>query len=134
QEFRGDGDHFGNFVQAVRSRNVGDLAADIEQGHLSSALCHLGNISMRLGESVSIASVKERLDSMPNKAEVFETFDRFNEHVKENGLDPEKTNISYGKVLTIDPKEEIFVGEHASMANPMLTREYRAPFVVPASV
>jgi len=134
QEFRGDGDHFGNFVQAVRSRNAGDLAADIEQGHLSSALCHLGNISMRVGESVSIASVKERLDSMPNKAEVFETFDRFNEHVKENGLDPEKTNISYGKVLTIDPKEEIFVGEHASMANPMLTREYRAPFVVPASV
>lgn len=134
QEFRGDGDHFGNFVSAVRSRNVSDLAADIEEGHLSSALCHLGNISMRVGEKVSIASVKDRLDSMPNKAEVFETFDRFNEHIKENGLDPEKTEINYGKFLTLDPQEEIFIGEHASLANPMLTREYRAPFVVPTSV
>src|SRR5262249_5992113 len=41
--------HFANFVKAVRSRRHEDLNADIEQGHLSSALCHLGNISYRLG-------------------------------------------------------------------------------------
>ncbi|NQT17073.1 MAG: Gfo/Idh/MocA family oxidoreductase [Planctomycetes bacterium] len=40
------------FVAGVRSRNRADLGAEIEQGHLSTALCHLGNISLRLRRSV----------------------------------------------------------------------------------
>ena len=48
--FKTEDDHFGNFVKAVRSRRVEDLNADILEGHLSSALCHLGNISYRLGQ------------------------------------------------------------------------------------
>ena len=61
QEFNGGGDHYGNFLQAVRSRKHEDLHADILEGHLSSALCHLGNISYRLGTQMSVAEVKERL-------------------------------------------------------------------------
>ena len=38
--------HHRNFFQCVRNGNR--PAADIETGHLSSSLCHLGNISMRL--------------------------------------------------------------------------------------
>ena len=49
KKFSGGGDHFANFVTAVRSRKAKDLHADIVEGHLSSALCHLGNISYRLG-------------------------------------------------------------------------------------
>ena len=49
EKFQGDGDHFANFIGAVRSRKIEDLHADILDGHLSSALCHLGNISYRLG-------------------------------------------------------------------------------------
>ena len=50
---RGPGDgHFGNFIAAVRSRRQEDLNADILEGHYSSALCHLANISLRLGERV----------------------------------------------------------------------------------
>src|SRR4051795_12698516 len=37
-----DKHHFANFIKAVRSRSIKDLNADIEEGHLSSALCHLG--------------------------------------------------------------------------------------------
>ena len=51
QEFTGGGDHYGNFLKAVRSRKHEDLNADILEGHLSSALCHLGNISYRLGQA-----------------------------------------------------------------------------------
>ena len=40
-------DHFRNFIRAVRSRKAGDLTADIEEGHLSSALSHLANIAYR---------------------------------------------------------------------------------------
>lgn len=40
--------HFTNFINCVRSRNWQDLNADILEGHLSSSLCHLGNIACRL--------------------------------------------------------------------------------------
>jgi len=40
--------HFTNFLDCVRSRNQKDLKADILEGHLSSALCHMGNIATRL--------------------------------------------------------------------------------------
>jgi len=39
--------HFDNFLQCVRSRQVPN--ADIREGHLSTLLCHLGNISYRVG-------------------------------------------------------------------------------------
>src|SRR5260221_12883057 len=51
RQFDGGGDHYGNFVSAVRSRNYKELNADIQEGHLSIALCHLGNIYYRLGTS-----------------------------------------------------------------------------------
>ncbi len=44
------GGAWGSFLHAVRSRRVADLNADVEHGHYSAALCHLANISYRLGE------------------------------------------------------------------------------------
>src|SRR4029078_1883905 len=41
--------HFGNFIGAVRSRKTEDLNAHILEGHYSASLCHLANISYRLG-------------------------------------------------------------------------------------
>ena len=81
----GGGDHFGNFIKAVKSRKTEDLNAEVTEGHLSSALCHLGNISYRLG-----------------------------------------------RALKFDPKTETFGDD--SEANALLTREYRAPFVMPESI
>src|SRR5688500_5140971 len=50
QSLRGSGrSHFANFIKAVKSRKVEDLNADVEVGHVSSALCHLGNISYQVG-------------------------------------------------------------------------------------
>jgi hypothetical protein len=49
----GDGDHFGNFIQAVQERKPETLNAEILEGHLSSALCHLANVSYRLGRAVT---------------------------------------------------------------------------------
>lgn len=43
-----------NFYDAVRSRNKSDLLAPIEYGHTGAALCHLGNISYRLGRSIEV--------------------------------------------------------------------------------
>ena len=44
--------HFKNFIDCVRSRRWQDLNADILEGHLSSSLCHLGNIACRLKRSL----------------------------------------------------------------------------------
>ena len=53
-------DHFGNFINAMRSGNREDLTCDIEEGHLSSALPHLANISYRLGRELTFDSAKEK--------------------------------------------------------------------------
>ncbi len=51
---KGGGDHYANFIKAVKSRDAESLSADIEEGHLSSAYCHLGNIAYRLGRKLQI--------------------------------------------------------------------------------
>jgi hypothetical protein len=46
------GDHFGNFIEAVRTRKRETLNAEIEEGALSCVLVHLANISYRLGRTL----------------------------------------------------------------------------------
>ena len=48
-----DGDHFANFIAAVRSRKPEMLNAEIEEGHHSTVLAHLANISYRLGRTLT---------------------------------------------------------------------------------
>ncbi len=59
----GDDNHFENFIKGVRSRNVKDLTADIETDHLSTALCHLSNISYREGRELRFDGRAERFVS-----------------------------------------------------------------------
>ena len=44
--------HFQNFIDCVRSRKREDLSCEVEQGHLSTSLCHLANISYRVGRKL----------------------------------------------------------------------------------
>ena len=46
------GDHFANFIDAVRSRKREGLNAEIEEGAISTTLVHLANISYRLGRTI----------------------------------------------------------------------------------
>jgi predicted dehydrogenase len=48
----GGGDHFLNFIEAVRSRNKASLNAPIEEGYISSTLIYLANASYRLGKTI----------------------------------------------------------------------------------
>ena len=131
KDFSGGGDdnHFGNFIKAVRSRKIEDLNADILEGHLSSALCHVGNISYRLGKQAPPADIRDAIKSQPDAED---TFQRMLDHLKANEVDVMSSQLTVGPVLTMDPKAETFRGNPA--ANALLTRNYRAPFVVPAKV
>jgi predicted dehydrogenase len=52
--------HFENFIHALRTGRQDDIPADIEGGHLSAALCHMANISYRLGRDLKFNGEKER--------------------------------------------------------------------------
>lgn len=129
KKFSGSSSHYANFIKAVRSRKSDDLNADILQGHLSSALCHTGNISYRLGKTHSPDEINEAAKAMPDLAEAL---GRMEEHLKANNIDLKQTPATLGAVLQLDPRNEHILGNR--QASQMLTREYRAPFVVPQQV
>lgn len=57
---RGADPHFVNFIDCVRSRKWQELNAEIEEGHMSTTLCHLGNISYRTGRKLIFNPYSER--------------------------------------------------------------------------
>jgi predicted dehydrogenase len=57
--------HIANFVAAMRSRKHTDLNCDIEVGHMSAALCHLGNISYRVGRKLQFDGAREKFVNDP---------------------------------------------------------------------
>ena len=52
--------HWANFLEAMRSEKDEDLHCDIHEGHLSTSLCHLANISYRLGRSLKFNGKEEK--------------------------------------------------------------------------
>ncbi len=129
KRWREGADHYANFVAAVRSRKPTDLNAEILEGHLSSALCHTGNISYQLGKRLPAEAIRDRVKSNPAAGE---TFGRFAEHCAANGVDLASGSAVFGEMLKMDVNSERFIGNSA--ANHRLTREYRKGFEVPTHV
>jgi predicted dehydrogenase len=131
----GGGQHIPNFIQAVRSRNLQDLKAPALGGHLSSALCHLANVSYRLGTEVPFAELQAQTAS---RADVAETVERFGSHLVANGVDLAQATPTVGPVLEFLPDDERFVSrseyDMGAWANRLLKANYRLPFVMPEKV
>ena len=124
------GGPFGSFIECVRSRKVDEVNGEIEEGHYSSALCHLGNISYRLGKQVPFS---ETPVGFGDNELAHDSIDMLKENlVGALGMDLGKQSYTLGPKLTFDPKSEKFVGN--AEADKLLTRDYRAPFVVPEEV
>ncbi len=131
KEFKGGGDHFGNFLDACTSRDASKLNSDAWEGHLSAGVSHLGNISYYLGEQnhVSVKEAADLLEGIKSKDDNLATLERTVMHLKKNGVDLDKYPLSMGPKLKFDPKREIF--PESSAANNLLTRNYREGFVCP---
>ena len=126
----GPGGIFDNFIHCVRTRNRKELHADILEAHLSSACCHLGNISYRLGKQVS---GKNEPDVLGRHEEIAKSWETIKRTVKGTlGYDVEKNTYCLGPKLEFNPITERFVNNRA--ANKLVTRPYRSPFVVPENV
>jgi hypothetical protein len=52
--------HFQNFVDCVKSRNQKELIADIEEGHISTAMMHMGNTAYHTGRKLIFDGKAER--------------------------------------------------------------------------
>jgi len=125
------GGTFGSFITAMRTRKPEDNNADAETAHYSAALCHLANVSYRLGEP---AKFDKKAKAMGDNKEVVESFETIKENLKAVDVELDEATYNVGPKLSFDAKAEKFTGDRAAEANPLLTREYRKPFVVPEKV
>jgi predicted dehydrogenase len=57
--------HFVNFLDCVRSRKWQDLLADVNEGHMSSAMMHLGNIAYLTGRKLIFNGQTEKFVNDP---------------------------------------------------------------------
>jgi predicted dehydrogenase len=116
--------HFENFIKAVRSGKRADLNAEILEGHLSTAICHAGNISYRLGQA---ASLDEQRKQLGNLAPWREMHERYVGYLGDLGVDPATSTL--GPWLQCDPERECI--KDNAKANQLVHGFYREPFVVP---
>lgn len=124
KKFSGGEDHFANFIRALRSGKREDLNAEILEGHVSTAICHAGNISYRLGRPAAAAEVRAQIGNLPPFAEMF---DRYLEHLEAHAIDPGESIL--GPWLECDPAHERI--EDNPRANELVKGFYRKPFEVP---
>jgi hypothetical protein len=117
--------HFGNFVKAIKSRNRADLHLDIEEGHLSSALAHLGNVSWALGETVAPGTRPTLAADDPRVAASLDTFEAY---LADHRIDYATTPLKLGRELRLDPRTE---RSDDPEANRLFTREYRTGYELP---
>ena len=129
--FTGGDNHYENFVNAVLANDPTAVNADARCGALSAAVSHLGNISYYMGEKnrVSVDELKSALEKVKSLDDNAETLARTVKHIEDNGVDLKRTPLSLGPMLKIDVEKEVFIDNDE--ANAMLTRNYRAPYVVP---
>jgi hypothetical protein len=124
KSFSGGEDHFGNFIRALRSGKREDLNAEVLEGHLSTNICHAGNISYRLGQKASVADVRKQIGDLPPMQELV---DRYLEHLKAHDIEPGESIL--GPWLECDRQKECFKDNAA--ANQLVKGSYREPFTVP---
>lgn len=117
-------DHFGNFIRALRSGRREDLNAEVLEGHLSTSVCHAGNISYRLGRRASVSEIREQIGNLPPMQALV---DRYLDHLKAHEIDPNETTL--GPWLECDGPNECF--RDNPEANQLVRGSYREPFVVP---
>ena len=131
----GGGNHTANFIKAVRRRDASILKAPIEQGHISSTCCHLGNISYRLGAPATPGRIKAAIKNSDLAGRIF---DSIAEHLKANEVDLRKNAATLGPLMTVDTANEEIIGLDGSgtlaAVKKLAHGTYRKPFVMPEEV
>lgn len=121
--------HQQNFIDAIRANKQSMLAAPIEGCHLSSGICHLSNVSYKMGQQ---SSKDEVLSRMSDYEDIRQTTEAQLRDLEANEVD--WNDLMLGPKLSFDPKSETFTGEHAREANQFLHYKMRDEFAIPDKV
>jgi hypothetical protein len=139
QKFPGDGGstHMRNFLESLRTRRAEDLKASVEFGHVAAAVCHLGNISYRIGETSAPGDAAKSLTAVPAAQEIFSELQT---HLGVHQIDLGQHRLTKGQWLDIEPSGEgiarVEKGDERALgkARFLLRETQRPPFVVPEQV
>lgn len=125
----GDELHLSQFIEAVQNNKPEAVACSIEDGHLSSALCHLPNISHRIGNPAAPQEIAEAV-----KAETLqsETWQRCADHLQMHEINLQEHQPVLGPLLTFDAASESFKGAMADQANKLRKGNYRERWQIPS--
>ncbi|HMP79518.1 MAG TPA: gfo/Idh/MocA family oxidoreductase, partial [Pirellulaceae bacterium] len=127
ETWSGGGNHYENFVDAIRTNDPKRLHGPALEGHLSSALCHTGNISHQVGRIASLTDIRAAVADHPLYADSVE---RMIAHLEANDVDVASLpTLTLGEDLQFDTQREQIIGP--SLASGMLQRRGRAGFEIP---
>ena len=110
----------------MRKRDPEVLNANVTEGHISAAYCHLANDSYMLGCEDSMGSIERTLGGDP---EAQDAARRFAAHLDANGVDLDEHRPTFGRVLAVDREEQRYVGDDEASA--LMRGTYREGFSVP---
>ncbi|MFT7630975.1 MAG: putative dehydrogenase [Mariniblastus sp.] len=128
KSWSGGGNHYQNFLDSVAANDQSKLNGPVQEGHLSSALCHTGGVSHQLGENTALKDINTAMES---ESEFFQdSIKRMVEHLKANDVDVNAgAAITLGADLRFDVNAETVVNH--PKANAMMSREFRKGYEVP---
>jgi predicted dehydrogenase len=121
------GNHYANFIAAVRTRRMEDLTAELEEGFYSSALCQLANASYRVGEMTPF----DKKPGWSANKDATEAFARMEEHLRDNNVPLDGQSYRVGKKLTYNIDLD---NVSQPDARAILSGTYRKGFAIPEKV
>ncbi len=118
--------HIKGFVDAVKGNDPDLITGTVEEGHVSSALCHLGNISYLVGDDASDAEVTSAVDALGAPPMIRGLLEKVRANLNTNGA---SGDLVLGQSLGLSKELSPIVGN--AEASALLARKYREPYVVP---
>lgn len=112
KQWSGGGDHFANWLDAIRQGDRSLLNGEVREGHVSSSLCHTGGVSHLVGEKAAAVDVAQELAANPLFAGAYE---RMAGHLRANDVDIDSAEaLTLGPWVSVDPESEQFVDNPAA--------------------
>ena len=121
-------DHYYNFLQAIREKDPSIIRGDLEEGIISSDLCHFGNASYRAGKQHPIEDARAVLQELQVPDFVYNRLDALIRNLDQNGA--EKT-IVIGETLELGDVGAQKPILNTTVADKYLSETYRKGFEYP---
>ena len=125
KSWKGADNHIQNFVDAVRAGDADMVNANLKDGTVSAALCHMGNDSLALGKTATRGEIER---AVANEPALSHAFDRLMAHLDANEIDLGATPLTFGAALRYDEATGMYADNDA--ANKLMRGTYAPGFEI----